>query len=161
MLPISGVNTGAVQPLTPAEKALGTTAVQKPEEDQGRPRRPVMDEYIPEEKQEPSGRYWLGKDTDGQPAIYFDDPERAEDASDAEKPAEEPFPAGEPEKNGGAKGPKKKEEKDEICECSTDKADREIEKLKRKQKELEQRLSTETDEAKIKELERQLSQVKR
>ena len=39
--------------------------------------------------------------------------------------------------------------------------DREIEKLKKKQQELEQRLNTETDEAKIKELERQLAQVER
>ena len=37
--------------------------------------------------------------------------------------------------------------------------DREIEKLKKKQQELEQRLGTETDEAKIKDLERQLAQV--
>ena len=39
--------------------------------------------------------------------------------------------------------------------------DREIEKLKREKKELEQRISTETDEAKIKDLERQLAQVER
>ena len=39
--------------------------------------------------------------------------------------------------------------------------DREIEKLKKKQKELEQRLNAETDEAKIKDLERQLAQVER
>ena len=39
--------------------------------------------------------------------------------------------------------------------------DREIEKLKKKKEELEQRLNTETDEAKIKDLERQLAQVER
>lgn len=32
---------------------------------QRRPQKPVIDEYIPEEKQEPSGRCWLGKDEDG------------------------------------------------------------------------------------------------
>ena len=48
MMPISSVNTGAVQPLTTAEKVLGASKVQKPEEEvQGRPRKPVMDEYIP------------------------------------------------------------------------------------------------------------------
>ena len=162
MMPISGVNTGAVQPLITAEKVLGASKVQKPEEEaQGRQLKPVMDEYIPEESQEPSGRYWMGKDEDGQPKIYFDDPERAADAPkqpegapekpDADAP-EEPDPAGQ-----GAKGPEGK--KDETWECNTDKVDREIEKLKKKQQDLEQRLGTETDEAKIKDLERQLSQV--
>ena len=80
MMPISGVNTGAVQPLTTAEKVLGASKVQKPEEEaQGHQLKPVMDEYVPEEPQEPSGRYWMGKDEDGQPKIYFDDPERAAD----------------------------------------------------------------------------------
>ena len=160
MMPISGVNTGAVQPLTTAEKVLGASKVQKPEEEaQGRQLKPVMDEYVPEEPQEPSGRYWMGKDEDGQPKIYFDDPERAADAprqpEDAPE-AEEPKQAGQ-----GAKGPEGKKNKDETWECNTDKVDREIEKLKKKQQELEQRLNTETDEAKIKALEHQLSQVER
>ena len=160
MMPISGVNTGAVQPLTTAEKVLGASKVQKPEEEaQGRQLKPVMDEYVPEEPQEPSGRYWMGKDEDGQPKIYFDDPERAADAprqpEDAPE-AEEPKQAGQ-----GAKGPEGKKNKDETWECNTDKVDREIEKLKKKQQELEQRLNTETDEAKIKDLERQLAQVDR
>ena len=110
MMPISGVNTGAVQPLTTAGKVLGASKVQKPEEEsRDRQLKPVMDEYVPEEPQEPSGRYWMGKD--------------------------------------------------EVWEGNSDKVDREIEKLKKKQQELEQRLNTETDEAKIKDLERQLSQV--
>ena len=166
MMPISGVNTGAVQPLTTAEKVLGTPKVQKSEEEtQSRQLKPVMDEYIPEEPQEPSGRYWMGKDEDGQPKIYFDDPERAADAPkqpedapkkpDADAP-EEPDPEGQ-----GAKGPEGKKDKGETWECNTDKVDREIEKLKKKQQELEQRLNTETDEAKIKDLERQLAQVER
>ena len=167
MMPISGVNTGAVQPLTTAGKVLGASKVQKSEEEsQGRQLKPVMDEYVPEEPQEPSGRYWMGKDEDGQPKIYFDDPERAADVPkqlegtpDTKKPdedaPEEPDPAGQ-----GAKSPEGKKDKDETWECNTDKVDREIEKLKKKQQELEQRLNTETDEAKIKELERQLSQVK-
>ena len=158
MMPISGVNTGAVQPLTTAEKVLGASKVQKSEdESQSRQPKPVMDEYIPEEPQEPSGRYWMGKDEDGQPKIYFDDPERAADAprqpEDAPE-AEEPKQAGQ-----GAKGPDGKKDKGETWECNTDKVDREIEKLKKKQQELEQRLNTETDEAKIKDLERQLAQV--
>ena len=168
MMPISGVNTSAVQPLTTAEKVLGAPKVQKSEgESQSRQLKPVMDEYIPEEPQEPSGRYWMGKDEDGQPKIYFDDPERVADAPkqpegtpDAKKPdtdaPEEPDPAGQ-----GAKGPEGEKDKGETWECNTDKVDREIEKLKKKQQELEQRLNTETDEAKIKDLEHQLAQVER
>ena len=170
MMPISGVNTGAVQPLTTAEKVLGTPKVQKSEEEsQSRQLKPVMDEYIPEEPQEPSGRYWMGKDEDGQPKIYFDDPERAADAPkqpegtpDAKKPEADAPEAEEPDPEGqGAKGPEGKKDKGETWECNTDKVDREIEKLKKKQQELEQRLNTETDEAKIKDLERQLAQVER
>ena len=158
MMPISGVNTGAVQPLTTAEKVLGAPKVQKPEEDaQSRQLKPVMDEYVPEEPQEPSGRYWMGKDEDGQPKIFFDDPERAADAPRQPEDVpetEEPDPAGQ-----GAKGPDEKKDKGETWECNTDKVDREIEKLKKKQQELEQRLNSETDEAKIKDLEHQLAQV--
>ena len=81
MIPISDVNTGAVQPSMTAEKVLGASKVQKLEEEsQSRQPKPMMDEYVPEEPQEPSGRYWMGKDEDGQPKIYFDDPERAADA---------------------------------------------------------------------------------
>ncbi len=160
MMPISGVNTVAVQPLTTAEKVQGASKVQKPEEEaQGRQLKPVMDEYVPEEPQEPSGRYWMGKDEDGQPKIYFDDPERAANAPKQPEDtpeAEEPNPAGQ-----GAKGPEREKDKDEVWEGNSDKVDREIEKLKKKQQELEQRLGTETDEAKIKDLERQLAQVER
>ena len=159
MMPISGVNTGAIQPLTTAEKVLGASKVQKPgeEEAQGRPLKPVMDEYIPEEPQEPSGRYWMGRDQDGQPKLYFDDRLRAADAPKQPEDApdtEEPSPASQ-----GAKGPEGKKDKGETWECNTDKVDREIEKLKKKRQELEQRLNTETDEAKIKDLEHQLAQV--
>ena len=160
MMPISGVSTGAVQPLTTAEKVLGAPKVQKPEEEaQNRQLKPVMDEYIPEEPQEPSGRYWMGKDEDGQPKIYFDDPERAANAPTQPEDtpeAEEPDPAGQ-----GAKGPEGEKDKDEVWEGNSDKVDREIEKLKKRQQELGQRLNTETDEAKIKDLERQLAQVER
>ena len=139
MMLISGVSTGAVQPLETTGKAQGASKVQRPQEEtQDRQPKPVMDEYVPEEPQEPFGRYWVGKDEDGQPRIYFDDPERAEDA---------------PEQ------PKGKKDKDEVWECNTDKVDREIEKLKEKRQELEQCLNTETDEAKIKELESQMTQV--
>ena len=110
MIPISGVNANAVQPMTTAEKVLGASKVQR-EEPTARQAKPMMDEYIPEEPQEPSGRYWMGRDENGQPKIYFDDPEQAADtpqppeaAPDAKNPdtpeAEPPDTA-----NEGAKGP--------------------------------------------------------
>ncbi len=136
-----------------AEEAQKTR--QPGEEAQGLPQKPVMDEYIPEEKQEPSGRYWMGKDEDGRPKIYFSDP-------DADQKAEGPDKKGtEPEQK--ADGPDKKDsaKKAESCTCNTDKADREIEKLKKKKEELEQQLRTETDETKIKDLEGELAQVER
>ena len=159
MMSVSGVSTGAVRPLTAEEKVLGASKLQKPEEAQGRRMEPVMDGFVPEEPREPSGRYWMGRDEDGQPKIYFDDPERAADARKAPEGTPE---AGGPDPTGqGAKGPEGKKDKGEVWECDTDKVDREIEKLKKKKEELERRLDTETDEAKIKDLERQLAQVEK
>lgn len=155
---ISGVASGPVYRPVPAAGAEEPPKVQRAGEGaRDRPLKPVMDEYVPEEPREPSGRYWLGKDEEGQPKIYFDDPERE---ADAPEPLED-APGGEqPEREQGVKGPEKKEG-EEVCEGNTDKVDREIEKLKKKREELEQRLNTETDEARIKDLERQLAQVDR
>ena len=120
MMSISGVSTGAVQPLTTAERAPGASKGQKPEEEaQNRRLEPATDEYVRSQPREP-------------------------DQADR-----------------GAKGPEEKKDKEEVWEGNSDKADHEIEKLKKKQQELEQRLNTETDEAEIKELERQLAQVER
>lgn len=169
MMAASGVNISAAQSLNALEKAPGVPRVQKPEEEAaGRPLKPAMDEYIPEEKREPSGRYWIGRDEDGQPKIYFDDPdgaadvpERPENTPDAKKPDEEAPGAKKSERKPGTKGPAKKGEKGERCVGNTDKVDRELEKLKKKQKDLEQRLNTETDGARRKNLEQQLAQVER
>lgn len=102
-----------------AEDTKKTSGVHSPDETkrvedtaERRPRTPVMDEYIPEEKPEPA------------------------DTS-------------------------KEDKKAETCTGNTDKVDREIEKLKKKQAELEQQLNAETDERKIKQLESQLAQVER
>ena len=84
MQSISGINSGAAQPSVPVAGVDELKKVQRPEDEtQSRYQKPVMDEYVPEEKPEPSGRYWLGKDEDGKPKIYFDAPERAENAPDA------------------------------------------------------------------------------
>ena len=164
MTPISAVNTGAAQSLTKAEKVLGAPGAERHEkEGQSRLWEPVMDEYVPEEPQEPSGRYWMGKDGNGRPKIYFDDPERAAQAPGVKEPDADSPEAEEPDQaDKGAKGPEKKGgEKGARCVCNTDKVDREIEELKKKKEKLEQWLNTETDEAKIKDLERQLAQAER
>lgn len=157
MTPVSGVNAGAVQSPAAAGKAPGASGSRRPgEEAQNRPLRPVMDEYVQAEPREPSGRYWMGRGEDGRPRIYFDDPER-----DAQAPGQPDAPrAEEPAQRG--KGPEGKEgKKEERYVCDTGKADREIEALKKRRQELEQRLRIERDEAGIKELERQLRQVER
>ena len=142
MMPISGVNTAAVQPLATAERTPGASKAQKPEEEaRGRRLKPAMDEYVPEEPREPSGRYWMDRDGEGQPKVYFDGPERAADE--------------------GAKCAEKKDGENGREICNTDKVDREIEKLKKERQELIQRLSRETDEARIEALERRLAQVER
>lgn len=130
---------------SPARPAVSAAGVKEPPQT-GRPdgpRKPDMDKYVPEEKQQPSGRYWPGRDEEGSPRIYFDDPGKEEGA---------PGPAEEPEKSG-------KEEK--RCSCSTDKADREIERLKKQKKELERQIRAESDGARLKDLKGQLAQVER
>lgn len=159
MMPVSSVNSSAAQPLAAVGKILGVPEGQKPEESHGRPLKPVTDEYVPEEPQVPSGRYWPGRGEDGQPKIYFDDPERAADAP----PEQDSLPeAGAPDGDRDEGGPGKKAangKRAEICRGSTDAVDREIEKLKKKQEELERQIRSETDDIKRKELERKLVQV--
>lgn len=153
MTPITGVRAGAA---AAAGKALEASKIRDPgEAAQDRPPKPVMDEYVPEEPQAPSGLYWVGKDGDGQPRIYFDDPDQGANALKRPEEASE-------KAEQGAKGPERKDgENEERYACDTGKVDREIEKLKKKRQELEQQLHTETDEARIRTLERQLAQVER
>ena len=101
--------------------------------------KPEKDEYLPEEKHESSGRYWMEQGEDGQKKIHFDDPDKNPKANNPEKTPQKPEP--------------------EICRGNNDKAVREIEKLKEEKKTLEQQIQTETDEEKIKKLEQKLAQV--
>ena len=158
MMPVSGVNTNALQPLTAPEKADSQL---RPPEEENRSPRPSRDEYVPEEQQEPSGRYWLGKDEDGQPKIFFDGPAQA--AEGAQKKPEGASKPDAAEGREGIRAPERKSagNKEETCTGNTDQVDREIEALKKKQAELKQQLSAETDEAAIRELKQELSQVER
>lgn len=165
MIPISSSapRTAALPAVREAERPAGTRPVSEPAS--RRSLKPVQDEYVPEgeKKRESYGRYWLGKDEDGGPKIYFDDPEAAEDTPAAPKTAGAPE-AEDPEKDENPKAPGKaappgKGGKEEKCVGNTDAVDREIKRLKEKREKLEAKLSRETDETKREALERQLSQV--
>lgn len=144
--------------------------------------KPATDEYLPEEKQEPSGRYWMKKDENGHPKVYFDNPEQTSGSpakinstpqpdkpvSDKTPKTNAPAPDKDPEtdKAAPAKTPepdkpnqKTKESEDETCHGSTDNVDREIKKLKEKKKQLEQQCNSESDEEKLKDLEKELAKV--
>lgn len=133
MQSISGINSGAAQPSVPIAGVDQPKKVQRPEDEtQSRRQKPVMDEYVPEEKPEPSGRYRLGKDEDGKPKIDFDGPEKSGSDKDGQS-----------------------------CTCNTDKVDREIEKLKKQKQELEQQINRETDESKMEDLKAKLAQIEK
>ncbi len=120
--------------------------------------KPMEDIYTPEEKEEPAGRYWPEKDENGRLEIRFDGPEPAKQKSP--KP-EEGSKEKESDMHAEADGPDQSEpdRKVEICRGSTDKVDREIEKLKKKREEIIRQLNSQTDERKIKEREGELAQV--
>lgn len=160
MIPISNnVSRPVPAPaLREAEKAREARPVSPAASQDKGPLKPVRDEYLPEEKREPYGRYWLGKDQDGSPKIYFDDPE-AEDAASPEAPrAEDPDGEKEPVSPKKAASPDKGDQ-EEKCVGNTDAVDREIRKLKEKKEKLEAKLDRETDETRREALERQLAQV--
>lgn len=149
---VSGLVSNPAQSSAAASGVKGPLTVQRPEDrTDTRPVTPEMDEFVPEEKREATGRYWLGRDEEGLPKVYFDDPEQA-----ADKPqgTDEASKAAAPAKRAG-------EDKKEVCIGSTDQVDRQIEQLKRKRDELERQLRTETDDTKAKALEQQLAQVER
>lgn len=156
MIPISNnVSRPVPSPaLREAEKTREARPV-SPSQDKG-PLKPVRDEYLPEEKREPYGRYWLGKDQDGSPKIYFDDPEAKEGAPDSPEAPKAEDPDQEPEapRKAGDKG-----DQEEKYLASTDEVDREIKRLKEKKEKLEAKLDRETDETRREALERQLAQV--
>ena len=116
--------------------------------------RPVRDEFVPEEKRESYGRYWLERDEEGSPRIRFDAPE----AEDAPAPVEEAPEADRRDEPPEKPAPSEEGRKAERCICSTDKVDREIKKLRKEKEALERQLSSEPDEMKAKELARKLAQ---
>ncbi len=150
MEPISGMIHSPAAPAGVRE----TSIVQPPQREAPRTAAPVpaTDQYVPEEAHTPCGLYWVGKDEDGSPRIFFDDPEPK--TADTPPEDEKSTPPGGPEKPASGRG-------EEKCTCDTSKVDREIEQLKKRREQLESQLRTETYEARVRELERQLAQVDR
>ena len=134
-----------------AERAERAAEARRPQGERRPAAAPAMDEYVPEEKREPTGLYWPGRDREGRPKIYFDGPEQ-----EAPRTA-----AAGPEQDREAEGPEGSGGKAERCTADTGRADREIERLKKQKQELEQQLGRETDAEKVRDLERRLAQVER
>lgn len=108
-----------------------------------------QDAYISSEASaaRPSGLYRLEQDGDGNRKIVFDDPEKTKKAGQEKQP------------QAASDGPEKSAER---CVGDTGKVDREIKKLKEKQKQLEQQLQSAQaagNEKKVRELEKKLAQV--
>lgn len=137
MMPVAGITVSG-PPLPSAAAAAEEENTPQRTAPQSAPQKPVMDEYIPEEKREPSGAYWVERDGNGEPRIHFDGP--AEEAPEAGRPEKEP-----PE--------------EETVRGSTDQVDREIEALKKERESLKRQLVLEDDEAKRGELEQKLNQI--
>lgn len=132
---------------TPMEPSRVQPPQQRPEA-----RAPMQDQYIPEEPHVPTGQYWMGRDEDGQPAIFFDAPEA---------PAERSPEQAEGEPAGSRLAKKAPEQKEEKVIGSTDQVDREIKKLREEREKLQQQLNRETDQQKAKELKQKLANVER
>ena len=99
-----------------------------------------QDEYIPSEESEnnPSGLYHIGQDENGKPKVIY------AGRTETEKAKTEPAP------------------KAETCTINTDDADKEIETLKEKKKQLEQQIAAAADDPeKAAGLKNQLAQIER
>lgn len=143
MEPISGT-THLPPAVSAARDAL---SVRKSEPEARRvPAKPVTDTYLPEEAHVPFGLYYVGRDEDGSPTIFFDAP--------ALEPAEDV-----PGETAEAAGRPASADRTEQCTGNTDRVDREIRKLKERQERLEQQLRAETDAAKAEALRTKLARV--
>ena len=122
---------------------------------------PPTDTYTPEEEHIPTGLYHIGHDEEGNPKVYFDNPEQKNNLPPAKQTNNLPAPQPS-DKTPNTKPAKENPEdtkKAESCTGNTDKVDREIRQLKKKQQELKQQIRTEDDEQKAETLKKKLSQV--
>ena len=142
MGPISRVYAGPTDPYLQWRERLEEKKAEKESgfaKDDGRvPARRTRDEYVPGPDRTPESEKLPGN-------------EEEQDQNAGKADGTQPDQAA---KKAAGKEP-------ERCRCSTDKVDREIEKLKKRKKELEGQLRTEDDESKIQVLEQELAQVER
>lgn len=69
---------GPAQSMAPVSRAAQAAPVRRAEmEPESAPAKPApdLDKYVPEEERALSGLYWVGRDEDGAPKVFFDDPE--------------------------------------------------------------------------------------
>lgn len=130
------------QPVVERTREIGTAPAAE-EKSAPAAKAPVFDEYVPEDPtvKQSAGIYQIIHEDDGTPKVRFDAPEEeAPTAPDKEAP----------------------KSKAETTTCDTDEVDRELEKLREKQRNLERQLrQVSGDPGKAEELERKLSQTER
>lgn len=120
---IQSGQSSAIYDVRLAEKVSGKEPAEK-----GAEKLHGRDEYIPGEEDKPIGLYELSYDEEGNPKIDYDSPEKPED---------------QPEKKSGGSSDKKPEKsRSESCTANTDKVDREIERLRKRAEQLEQRIAS-------------------
>ena len=119
------------------------------------------DEYIHGEEPVSAGVYRIAQDNEGNPKISFDNPEMKAAANPENKPeSSKPEESGKDEPKKVSKDDPKEETKSTKCTVDTDKVDREVEKLKKKQSEIEQQIARAQDNPEEAEkLRKQLDQV--
>lgn len=124
------------------------------------------DEYISSEKSgaKPTGLYRIGQDADGSRKIIFDGPKKTDYAdgkgrnkTNGESPDDEKAAGRRADAKGDNSG-----KPVEKCTANTDKAEREIKRLKEKKRQLEQQIRTASgDEKEVRGLEKKLAQIER
>lgn len=147
-------DTGQASKKTASQKAADQTPVLK-------------DGYISSEKtaHKPSGLYRVGQDGHGNRKVFFDSPSKPGRPDGENQPQAKPDSVKEGSREGQAGSqpkvkPGQPQKKEEVCVGSTDKVDREIEKLKAKKKQLEQQIQqAKEDVQKTRKLEKELAQV--
>ena len=159
---LGDIGTGRARQMEAVEKAKGKN------EGGGQENRipPVRrDVYVHGDAPARTDIYCPAADGNGEPGIRFDDPGRQDAGRNvlAEGRTEERRASGSPEgaEEKRASASPEKSEKTEECTTNTDKVDREIRELRKKKKELEQKLARSDGPEEKKRLETQLQQTER
>lgn len=123
----------------------------------------IKDEYINSEQSgsRPDGLYRIGKDENGNLKVLYDDPKKQRSAGGNGEPdvRGNSFKKNKEAKETKAKSVSREDDAEEVT-ANTDAVDREIEKLKKKEQQLEQQIRQAAgNEEKVRELEKKLAQI--